>query len=90
MAKAKTEPKAEVKKPKATVKKAELPKTATKKAVKTVDVKPAKSASVKVTHDQIAAKAYEIYLSRDNKPGDELSDWIKAEQLLSGKKPKAK
>jgi len=90
MAKAKTDTKVTDKKSKTDVKKAEPKKTAAKPVEKPKTVKPEKSAAVKVSHDQIAAKAYEIYLSRDNHPGDELSDWIKAEQLLTGKKPKTK
>jgi len=42
------------------------------------------------THDQIAAKAYEIYLSRDPHAGDETSDWMKAVAELSGAASKKK
>ncbi len=42
------------------------------------------------THDQIAAKAYEIYLSRDPHAGDETSDWMKAVADLTGASSKKK
>ena len=34
------------------------------------------------SEDQIRARAYEIYLARKGGPGDELSDWLKAEAEL--------
>lgn len=36
----------------------------------------------KPTHDQIQVRAYELYLARNGGPGDELSDWVSAEQEL--------
>ncbi len=35
------------------------------------------------TEEQIRARAYEIYLRRNNGPGDALSDWIQAERELA-------
>ena len=35
-------------------------------------------------HDEIAVRAYEIYLSRGGSPGSELEDWLEAEQQLQG------
>ena len=48
------------------------------------------------THDQIALRAYHIYLERGGVPGNELEDWTRAERELveeekddpkSGRKP---
>lgn len=35
-----------------------------------------------LSEEQIRARAYEIYLAREGGPGDELSDWLKAEAEL--------
>ena len=32
--------------------------------------------------EQIAARAYEIYLERNGAPGDPMQDWIRAEQEI--------
>ena len=42
--------------------------------------------------EQIALRAYEIYLERNGAPGDPMQDWIRAEQeiLASGKKRSSK
>jgi hypothetical protein len=37
------------------------------------------------THEQIARRAYELYLERGEKPGDEREDWLTAEKELSEK-----
>lgn len=34
------------------------------------------------THEQIAARAKEIYLARGNQPGHEVDDWLQAEYEL--------
>ena len=52
----------------------EAPAPKAKKAV------PTKS---KPTQDQIAARAYEIYLERGSTPGDPMQDWLRAERELS-------
>ena len=44
--------------------------------------KAAKTAS-KPTHEQIAKRAYEIYLQRGYASGDPMQDWLRAEQELS-------
>ncbi len=31
-------------------------------------------------HDAIRARAYELYLERGDGPGDDVSDWLQAEQ----------
>jgi uncharacterized membrane protein len=37
------------------------------------------------THEQIVRRAYELYLDRGEKPGDEREDWLRAEKELSEK-----
>jgi hypothetical protein len=37
------------------------------------------------TTEQIRNRAYEIYVSRGNAPGDELQDWLLAERELFSK-----
>jgi len=56
---------------------------ATKKA------RPTKTAP---THEEIALRAYEIYLERGGAPGDALEDWTRAERELTEKntKPRGK
>ena len=34
------------------------------------------------THDQIERRAYQIYLERGARPGNELDDWLRAEREL--------
>jgi Protein of unknown function (DUF2934) len=47
--------------------------------------KAKKTAAVKSTptQDQIAARAYEIYLDRGSTPGDPMQDWLRAERELA-------
>jgi len=40
------------------------------------------------THDQVAARAYEIYQERGYTPGDPMQDWLQAERDLAAAKPK--
>ncbi|HEY6945080.1 MAG TPA: DUF2934 domain-containing protein [Candidatus Acidoferrum sp.] len=40
------------------------------------------------THEEIAMRAYEIYLGRGGAPGHELEDWTQAERELLEKKRK--
>jgi DUF2934 family protein len=40
------------------------------------------------THDEIAFRAYEIYLERGATPGNELEDWTRAECELREKSSK--
>jgi Protein of unknown function (DUF2934) len=51
--------------------------TATKatKAIKTAPHVP--------THDEVAMRAYELYLGRGSAPGHEAEDWLAAESQLS-------
>jgi hypothetical protein len=45
--------------------------------------KAKKAAPTKPTQDQIAARAYEIYLERGSTPGDPMQDWLRAECELA-------
>jgi len=38
------------------------------------------------THEEIAARAYEIFLKRGSAPGREIEDWLEAEKELIDKK----
>jgi hypothetical protein len=44
------------------------------------------------TQEEIALRAYQIYLERDGAPGNELEDWTRAERELLAKngKPRRK
>ena len=44
------------------------------------------------THEEVALRAYEIYLERGGAPGDALQDWTRAERELLEKnsKPRSK
>ena len=44
----------------------------------------------KPTQDQIAARAYEIYLERGATPGDPMQDWLQAERDLSAPAKKSR
>jgi hypothetical protein len=45
--------------------------------------KAASKTANKPTHEQIAQRAYEIYVERDCAPGDPMQDWLRAELELS-------
>ena len=47
----------------------------------------APQAAPDVTHEQIAQRAYEIYLARGSRPGDALGDWLAAERELTSGVP---
>jgi hypothetical protein len=61
------------------------------KTVAPVARKP-RTTKAQPTHDQIAQRAYEIYLERGATPGDPMQDWLRAELELSvpAKKPRSK
>ena len=42
-----------------------------------------KAAAVKPTYDEIALRAYHIYLERGSTPGDPMQDWLQAEGELT-------
>jgi hypothetical protein len=54
--------------------------------------KKSPSAQSVPSHEQIALRAYEIYVERGGAPGDALEDWTRAERELLEKnsKPKSK
>jgi hypothetical protein len=56
-----------------------MPKTTATPAPKAKKA-PAKA---KLTQNDIAARAYEIYLERGATPGDPLQDWLRAERELA-------
>jgi hypothetical protein len=57
-------------------------------------VKSKAATKAKPTQDEIAKRAYEIYLERGATPGDPMQDWLRAEHELSAptpaKKPRSK
>lgn len=50
--------------------------------------KKTRAAKTAPTHEQIASRAYEIYLERAGAPGDALQDWTRAERELLEKSNK--
>ncbi len=50
---------------------------------------PAEAPSAPPTHDEIAQRAYEIYLARGGGPGREDEDWQQAERELREAREKA-
>jgi len=54
--------------------------------------KKPRTAKTAPTHEEIALRAYEIYLERGGAPGDALEDWTRAERELMEKntKPRGK
>ena len=48
-------------------------------------LKKAPGAKSAPTHEEIARRAYEIYLERGGTPGSELEDWTRAERELARK-----
>ncbi len=49
-----------------------------------------RAAKTAPTHEEIALRAYEIYLERGGAPGDALQDWTQAERELLEKSNKPK
>jgi Protein of unknown function (DUF2934) len=50
--------------------------------------KKSRSEKSEPTHEEIALRAYEIYLERGGVPGDALEDWTRAERELREKNSK--
>ena len=48
---------------------------------------PKQSLHTQPMTEQIRQRAYEIYVSRNGAPGDEVQDWLQAERELSSKQP---
>jgi len=46
-------------------------------------VEEQETTSTKVTSDQIALRAYQIYQERGDNPGSDLEDWLEAERQLN-------
>jgi hypothetical protein len=51
--------------------------------------KTSRAAKTKPSQEDIALRAYHIYLERNGAPGDPHSDWLRAETELSGKPKKS-
>ena len=64
-----------------------MSKTKEAPAPKAKKAAPAKS---KPTQDQIATRAYEIYLERGSTPGDPMQDWLRAESELAAPTKKSR
>lgn len=66
-----------------------MPKSKTAAAPAT---KKPKKASNQPTSEEIALRAYHIYLERGSTPGDPMEDWLRAERELKelAKKPRRK
>jgi hypothetical protein len=62
-----------------------MPKTRESDSPKLRKSSPAKN---QPTRDEIALRAYHIYLERGGAPGSELEDWARAERELLQKKSK--
>ena len=54
------------------------PRTAASSSFTTV----AEVAAIELSHDQIAERAYHLYLERNRQPGDPFADWLTAEREL--------
>jgi len=63
----------------------DMPKTGTTSSATAKKPRPAKTAP---TCEEIALRAYQIYLERGGAPGQELEDWTRAERELMGKRSK--
>ncbi len=50
--------------------------------------KKSRSTKSAPTHEEIALRAYEIYVERGGAPGDALGDWVRAERELLEKSSK--
>jgi hypothetical protein len=64
-----------------------MPKTARKKSPpepETTEMPIATETSVRPTEEQIAARAYQIYLERGGSDGKADDDWLQAERELNG------
>ncbi|MDY7228936.1 DUF2934 domain-containing protein [Hyalangium rubrum] len=62
-----------------TAKASATPEKTTAKAPQTPEPAPARNGP---SHEQIARRAYEIFLARGGVPGNETQDWFQAEREL--------
>jgi hypothetical protein len=53
-------------------------------------VKKATAVKSRPSQDDIAARAYEIYLERGATPGDPMQDWLRAERELAAPPKKSR
>jgi hypothetical protein len=67
-----------------------MPKTT--RAASSVAAKKPRKAKSQPTQEEIALRAYHIFLERGSTPGNEVQDWLQAERELNGevKKPSRK
>ena len=68
-----------------------MPKSKSKSAAPPA-AKKSKKAAYQPTNEEIALRAYHIYLERGSAPGDPMQDWLRAERELMElpKKPRRK
>ena len=57
-------------------------RTSTRKAAAVADNAPEPARQVAVTENEIARRAYQLYLSRGREDGSDLDDWLQAEREL--------
>jgi hypothetical protein len=62
-----------------------MPKTRESSSPKS---KKPRTIKTRPSHDEIALRAYQIFLERGNAPGNPLDDWTRAERELFQKKTK--
>lgn len=62
-----------------------MPKTRESSSQK---VSKPRASKTRPTHEEIAKRAYLIYLERNGTPGNPLEDWVRAEHELLQKKSK--
>jgi hypothetical protein len=62
------------------------------KAARAETTKKPRQTATPPSYDEIALRAYHIYLERGGTPGDPMEDWLRAEKELleTAKKPKRK
>jgi hypothetical protein len=58
-------------------------KSAATEAPKKTRKAPSPAPAAGPSYDQIALRAYHIYLERDGAPGDPVQDWLQAERELT-------
>jgi len=63
-----------------------MPKTKASSPAKT---KTSRAAKAKPSSEEIALRAYHIYLERNGAPGDPHADWLRAEAELTAKPTKS-
>jgi hypothetical protein len=64
-----------------------MPKTRESSSTK---ARKSRNAQSHPTQDEIALRAYHIFLERKGAPGNALDDWTRAERELNGKKSRGK